>query len=72
MIKTKAGTDTDENLVTCAMVELACELEGELGHPLGMSEPTRNGEEWLLQRGERRNRFQGQGPGRNVSGAPGQ
>ncbi|CAE7522180.1 unnamed protein product, partial [Symbiodinium necroappetens] len=69
MIKTKAGTDTDENLVTCAMVELAC--EGEPGHPLGMSEPTPNGEEWLLQRGEHRNRFQGQGPGRNVSGAPG-
>ncbi|CAE7942499.1 unnamed protein product [Symbiodinium sp. KB8] len=38
-----------------------------------MSEPNIawNGEEWLLQRGEHRNRFQGQGSGRNVIGAPG-
>ncbi|CAE7238450.1 TY4B-J, partial [Symbiodinium sp. CCMP2456] len=73
MIKTKAGTDTDEHLVTSAMVELACELEGEPGYPLGMSEPNiaRNGEEWMLQRGDQRSRFQGQGPGRGVSGAPG-
>ncbi|CAE7331761.1 unnamed protein product [Symbiodinium microadriaticum] len=47
MIKTKAGTDVDEHLVTCAMVELATELEGEPGYPLGMSEPNmaKNGEE---------------------------
>ena len=54
-------------------MELACELEGEPGYPVGMSEPNIawNGEEWLLQRGEHRNRFQGQGSGRNVIGAPG-
>ncbi|CAE7843546.1 unnamed protein product [Symbiodinium necroappetens] len=56
MIKTKAGTETDEERVTGAMIDLALELEGESGVPIGASEPNiaRNGEEWLLQRGERR------------------
>ena len=58
MIKTKAGTETDEHLVTNAMIELASELEGEAGFPIGFSEPNaaRNGEEWLLQRGDTRHR----------------
>ncbi|CAE7731049.1 RE2 [Symbiodinium sp. CCMP2592] len=56
MVKTKAGSETDELLVTNALIELACELEGESGYPIGASEPNaaRNGEEWLLQRGEGR------------------
>ena len=77
MIKTKAGTDVDEHLVTCAMVELATELEGEPGYPLGMSEPNmaKNGEEWLLQRGDTRSRLSNLGGsatnGRQASGTPG-
>ncbi|CAE7844650.1 unnamed protein product, partial [Symbiodinium microadriaticum] len=53
MIKTKAGSVVDEDLVTSAMVELAVDLEGEPGYPLGFSEPNmaRNGEEWMVQRG---------------------
>ena len=39
MIKTKAGTETDEHLVTSAMIERACELEGEAGYPISLSEP---------------------------------
>ena len=60
MIKTKAGSVVDEDLVTSAMVELAVDLEGEPGYPLGFSEPNmaRNGEEWMVQRGEPR-----RGPG---------
>ncbi|CAE6971831.1 unnamed protein product [Symbiodinium sp. CCMP2456] len=56
MVKTNAGSETDELLVTNALIELACELEGESGYPIGASEPNaaRNGEEWLLQRGEGR------------------
>ena len=59
MVKTKAGSETDEYLVTNALIELACELEGEQGYPIGVSEPNaaRNGEEWLLQRGEARGRM---------------
>ncbi|OLP94025.1 hypothetical protein AK812_SmicGene23987 [Symbiodinium microadriaticum] len=52
MIKTKAGGLTDEEKVTSAMIELASEMDGESGFPVGASEPNlaRNGEEWLLQR----------------------
>ena len=59
MVKTKAGSETDEYLVTNALIELACELEGEQGYPIGASEPNaaKNGEEWLLQRGEVRGRL---------------
>ena len=37
--------------MTDATIELATELDGEHGYPVGMSEPnmTRKGEEWLLQ-----------------------
>ncbi|CAE7765363.1 RE2 [Symbiodinium sp. CCMP2592] len=76
MVKTKAGSETDEYLVTNALVELATELEGEAGYPIGMSEPNmaRNGEEWLLQRGDGRARYTGGGGnngGRVASGTPG-
>ncbi|CAE7240505.1 TY4B-J, partial [Symbiodinium sp. CCMP2592] len=56
MVKTKAGSETDEFLVTNALIELASELEGESGYPIGASEPNaaKNGVEWLLQRGEGR------------------
>ena len=65
MIKTKAGDLADEGKVTAAMIELASELDGESGYPVGQSEPNlaRNGEEWLLQREPR-------GP-RVVTGQPG-
>ena len=55
MIKTKAGIDREEEVVN-AMVELAPELEGEPGFPIGGSEPNiaaRQGEELLVQRGEK-------------------
>lgn len=54
MIKTRAGTDYEED-VTNAMVELAPELEGEHGFPIGSSEPNaaaRQGDEYLVQRSE--------------------
>eukprot|EP00435_Cladocopium_sp_Y103_P071268 s9_g37.t1 len=54
MIKTKAGSDLEVD-VTNAMVELAPELEGEHGFPIGSSEPNvaaRQGEEFLVQRAE--------------------
>ena len=64
MIKTKAGDMTDEGKVVAAIIELASELDGENGFPVGQSEPNlaKNGEEWLLQREPR---------GRVVSGQPG-
>ena len=49
---TRAGEETEES-ITNAMIELAAELEGESGFPIGASEPNTagaNGEEWLLQR----------------------
>lgn len=52
MIKTKAGSETEE-AVTNAMVELSPELEGDVGYPIGSSEPNaaaRHGEEFLVQR----------------------
>ena len=52
LVRTRAGADTEE-AVTNAMVELAAELEGEHGCPIGASEPNvagANGEEWLVQR----------------------
>eukprot|EP00435_Cladocopium_sp_Y103_P012273 s3261_g3.t1 len=52
LVRTRAGEDTEE-AVTNAMVELAAELEGEQGCPIGASEPNvagANGEEWLVQR----------------------
>ncbi|CAE7399266.1 ppiA [Symbiodinium sp. CCMP2456] len=66
MIKTKAVHIGDEAAVTGAMMDLASELDGEPGFPIGFSEPNqaRNGEEWLLQRGEARNP-------RPVTGQPG-
>ena len=56
MVKTKAGSEVDEAAVTRALIELAPELEGESGYPVGASEPNiaRNGEEWLVQRVEGR------------------
>ena len=58
MVKTKAGSETDEYLVTNALIELASELEGEQGFAIGASEPNaaKNWEEWLLQRGDARGR----------------
>ena len=52
LVRTRAGEDSEE-AVTNAMVELAAELEGEGGCPIGASEPNvagANGEEWLVQR----------------------
>ncbi|CAE7743820.1 unnamed protein product [Symbiodinium sp. CCMP2456] len=56
MIKTKAGNPNSETEITAAMMDLAAELEGESGYPVGIAEPSlaRNGEEWLLQRSEGR------------------
>eukprot|EP00435_Cladocopium_sp_Y103_P070184 s1331_g34.t1 len=54
MIKTRAGSDKEVD-ITNAMVELAPELEGEPGFPIGSSEPNvtaRQGEEFLIQRPE--------------------
>ena len=54
MIKTKAGTDYEED-ITNAMIDLAPELEGEGGFPIGTSEPNaaaRQGDEYLVQRSE--------------------
>ena len=52
MIRTRAGDETENNITT-AMLDLAAELEGESGYPIGMSEPNAagaNGEEFLVQR----------------------
>lgn len=52
MIRTRAGVETEESITT-AMIELAAELEGEQGFPIGQSEPNlagSNGEEFLIQR----------------------
>ena len=54
MVKTRAGSDYEED-ITNAMIELAPELEGESGYPIGSSEPNvaaRQGDEFLLQRSE--------------------
>ena len=54
MIKTKAGSDYEED-ITNAMIELAAELEGEHGFPIGTSEPNaaaRQGDDYLIQRQE--------------------
>ena len=69
--KTKAGSEADEYLVTNALIELASELEGEQGYPIGASEPNaaRNGEEWLLQRGDGRPRLVPNKPPRGVFAA---
>ena len=51
MIKTKAGSDFEE--ITNAMIDLAPELEGESGFPIGGSEPNiaaKQGDEFLVQR----------------------
>ena len=55
LVRTRAGEETEES-VTNAMIELAAELEGEHGYPIGASEPNvagANGEEFLVQRAER-------------------
>lgn len=52
LVKTRAGEETEDNVVT-ALTELAAELEGESGYPIGISEPNmanQNGEEFLVQR----------------------
>ena len=52
MIRTRAGDETEGNITT-AMLDLASELEGESGFPIGVSEPNAagaNGEEFLVQR----------------------
>ena len=64
LVRARAGNESEE-AITNALVELAAELEGEHGYPIGASEPNTagaNGDEWLVQRGG-----QGQGglaPGR--------
>ena len=55
LVRTRAGEETEES-VTNALIELAAELEGEHGFPIGASEPNvagANGEEHLIQRTER-------------------
>ena len=55
LVRTRAGEETEDS-VTNAMIELAAELEGEHGYPIGASEPNAagaNGEEFLVQRAER-------------------
>ena len=59
MIKTRAGTD-EEEAITNAMIELAPELEGEQGCPIGYSEPNaaaRQGDEFMVQRSDGASRF---------------
>ena len=53
LVRARAGDESEES-ITNALVELAAELEGEHGFPIGASEPNTagaNGDEWLLQRG---------------------
>ena len=53
LVRARAG-DESEEAITNALVELASELEGEHGFPIGASEPNSagaNGDEWLVQRG---------------------
>ena len=53
MVKTHAGDETEDN-ITSALVDLAGELEGEAGYPIGQSESQLShtqGEEHLVQRG---------------------
>ena len=67
MIKTKAGSEMEID-VTNAMIELAPELEGEPGFPIGSSEPNvaaRQGEEFMIQRGETYGKY-GKKEGRDV------
>ena len=52
MIKTRAGSDREEE-ITNAMIDLAPELEGIMGCPIGHGEPTvaaKQGDEFLVQR----------------------
>ena len=52
MIKTRAGCDREEE-ITNAMIDLAPELEGAMGCPIGHGEPTvaaKQGDEFLVQR----------------------
>eukprot|EP00435_Cladocopium_sp_Y103_P021806 s849_g5.t1 len=52
LVRTRAGEETEES-ITSALIDLASELEGESGFPIGASEPNTagaNGEEWLVQR----------------------
>ena len=60
MVKTHAGEET-ENRITEALIELAAELEGESGYPIGQSESQLShtqGEEHLVQRGFLGHRYQ--------------
>ena len=53
LVRARAGNESEE-AITNALVELAAELEGEHGYPIGASEPNTagaNGDEWLVQRG---------------------
>ena len=52
MVRTRAGEETEGNVVA-ALLELAAELEGESGYPIGVSEPNmggQDGEEHLIQK----------------------
>ena len=52
MVRTRAGEETEGNVVA-ALLELAAELEGENGFPIGVSEPNmggQDGEEHLIQK----------------------
>ena len=53
VLRARAGNESEE-AITNALVELAAELAGEHGYPIGASEPNTagaNGDEWLVQRG---------------------
>ena len=48
LVRARAGDETEDS-ITNALVELAAELEGEHGYPIGASEPNSagaNGDEW--------------------------
>ena len=70
LVRARAGDETEE-AITNALVELAAELEGEHGYPIGASEPNTagaNGEEWLVQRGGQGGGQGGLPPGRRGPG----
>ena len=52
MVRTRSACETEQE-VTSAMLDLASELEGEHGYPIGLSEPNmagHQGEEFLVQK----------------------
>lgn len=75
MIKTRAGSDYEED-ITNVMIELAPELEGEHGFPIGSSEPNaaaRHGDDFLIQRDLENGSLAGieeEGPGLDEEACP--